>query len=181
MTASEAFTVAARTYPKLVREGMIANYEKDYKRADSLDAELKYYKGDLMDVAEFTPEAFGEGMTRYFGQYVGRIYNILKDDLPASTPYAFDVKATEKIHEDGVKEYVITMPFRSPSGKLDERKLGSVYSTYFEGETKKYGPNFTKAFATALVSALAKHGSDLQEVQGGKRVSLDKRRRNDNY
>lgn len=179
----------ARTYPKVWRDGVKGEIEERMKGDDAKmtieearEATARIAarsKSNLapMTVSQLYPEAV-EGAAKEAVKLADRIYDILKNELPAHTVRLYEPESgiIEKEDKNGDIQYVMKVGFRSPSGKTDTRTFSLSYAPNDYSDAEKLE---SKEFAEAVEQLIMEHGMDREEIIDGKRQSIDARRRKD--
>lgn len=183
--AREAFTVQARTYPKIWRDGVKQDILKRMKGSDAkmsveearaaADQIAKRSKSSLapLSAAQYYPEAI-PGAAEKALKIADKIYEVMKNELPAHTVSLF-APATQLVKRDagdGDVAYDLKVGFRSPSGGTDTRTFNVAYGLNSDNDKQS-----SRELAEAVEQLLVEHGMDREEIIDGKRQSIDARRR----
>lgn len=174
--AREAFTVQARTYPKVWRDGTVADIDKN------ADSDKKRF-GDY--TLEQKVEAFGSAWTEIIPGTVdgaadeakrisNNVYNALRNELPAHTfnGLAAENKVVErerKTTDGSFTEYGVQLVFESPNGTRDTR--------FFYVSPKGTDDKSMRAKAEAVLQLIIENGSERREISDGKQTKIEARRR----
>lgn len=167
-SAKEAFTVQARTYPKVWADATRASIAAAEKRTKvGFTEEMALEKYGINDAPTMAPFSF-VGAKYNADKAIDNIYKILKDELPASVFKPYDTKV-----EFSKGSYRVMAAFQSPSGNTDYREVASVYTVSGEEETKQ------KLTARAIEQLIVENGAEHREIKDGKQTRIEARRQSD--
>jgi hypothetical protein len=164
---AEAFTVQARTYPNVWREKTMGELDKlKNKKSTMSESEAREAWGDR--VAEMSPQSIPRAMEAA-KKAVNKVYDILKNELPASTlrPFSNQIKESNGFLR-------LSAAFESPTGTLDVREIANV--PVEGGNTFGKSREAAEEFITAVNQLVAEHGSDHRESIGGVSKPIEERR-----
>lgn len=179
-SANEAFSVQARTYPKVWSDGTVADIKKEAaKVAKAAPEEAKEWaRGDakigfVNDWALLYPAVVPNAVDKAI-EIVGKIANDLKAEFPAHT-INFGAVGTEMVVKsvEGKKdkEYLLGISFRSPQGKSDVR-------FYKISNSAADGSN-AEPLGKAVTQLVLENGMDRREFIDGESKFIEARRQPD--
>lgn len=174
--AKEAFTIQARTYPKVWRDGTVADIDKkaasDKKSFGNytLEEKVKAFGSAWTEIIPGTVDGAADEAKRISND----VYNVLRNELPAHTfeGLAAENKVVEKERKttDGsFTQYGVQLVFKSPNGTRDTR--------FFFVSPRGTDEKGMRAKAEAVLQLILENGSERREISDGKQTRIEERRR----